>query len=148
MAVAWSLYLVTDLCKYYHSYLGCSEEDNLLQEWLLDVLLEVSRVGEDAAGEEEDEQDEDEGEVGGQHALALLPGPEAAEEGHDGDEGGHHNDDVGGGGVEGDVEAIADLRRELLLGLFEEVEEAGLVHEDPDATAKHAQAQQLEGGGG
>ena len=38
----------------------------------LDGALEVAGVGEDAAGQEEDEEEEDKGEVGAQHALALL----------------------------------------------------------------------------
>ena len=43
-----------------------------LEERCLDGALEVARVGKDAAGEEEDEEEQDKGEVGAQHALALL----------------------------------------------------------------------------
>ena len=44
----------------------------ILEEGRLDGTLEVAGVGEDAASEEKDEKEEDEGEVGAQHALALL----------------------------------------------------------------------------
>ena len=44
----------------------------ILEEGRLDGTLEVAGVGEDASSEEKDEEEEDEGEVGAQHALALL----------------------------------------------------------------------------
>ena len=43
-----------------------------LEKRCLDGALEVAGVCEDAAGEEEDEEEQDKGEVGAQHALALL----------------------------------------------------------------------------
>ena len=112
--MAWSLYLATDLWKDYQSDLGCSEKENLLQERLLDVLLEVSRVGEDAAGEEEDEEDEDEGEVGGEHALALLPGAATTKEGDDDHDSRDCDEDVGGRGVDVEAQAVRLVTHHIL----------------------------------
>ena len=49
-----------------------SAGSHVLEKRCLDGALEVAGVCEDAAGEEEDEEKQDKGEVGAQHALALL----------------------------------------------------------------------------
>ena len=54
-------------CRYINS-----DIDVLLEEGCPDAVLEVAGVGEDASSKEKDEEEEDEGEVGAQHALALL----------------------------------------------------------------------------
>ena len=59
------MYIVA--CRYINS-----DKNVLLEEGCPDAVLEVAGVGEDAPSEEKDEEEEDEGEVGAQHALALL----------------------------------------------------------------------------
>ena len=49
-----------------------SAGSHVLEKRCLDGALEVAGVGEDAAGEEENEEEEDKSEVGAQHAFALL----------------------------------------------------------------------------
>ena len=86
----------------------------LLEERSLDTGLEVPGVGEDATSDEHEEKDEDDGEVGAEHALALLPGAAAAEECDDDDEGGEADEDVGGGGVDVQAQVVGVVPHHFL----------------------------------
>ena len=116
-------------------------------EGSLDRVLEVSIVAKDRANGHQNEQSQDDGEVGSEHALALLHGPAASEEGNEDDQDGDDDHDVGGGGVEGDVGedviAASVALRAHVVGVIQDTEEGRLGDEDPDTATQHSDAESL-----
>ena len=104
-------------------------------------------MAEDGADQHHDEESQDDGEVGSEQALALLHGSAATEEGDEDDQGSDGDNDVGGGGVEGDVRddvitaGVAFLTQ--VLSVIEDTEEGGLVDEHPDPAAQDSNAEDL-----
>ena len=67
----------------------------------LDLIIQVARVCDDGSHQHSHEQGEDDGEVGAEHALALLPGSTTPEEWDDDDEDRDGDQDPDSRGVEG-----------------------------------------------